>query len=983
MTTPDLFVDADILREVVVRGARAKPQLQERNLWTPGFAGKLAEAALQHAGDDREAASAWLALAREILLETNLCHELALVDYAEARLAAMSGELSQAEELLRHAQQTWRELGSAAWLTRSNQGLSQVLTMQGRYAEAEDAIRSSITLTQQADPSQPAVLLALAGAQRNLANVLMFQERHGSALSEYRLAEDYLVTAAQMPDAEISQEELNSELAHIALNRANALTFLDRHAEAEVALLQAIERFDSGDQRINRGRALTNLGRLYLREGRFAAALEQFDRAALDLIGDVPANGLVDADRLRQADELLLEHAAAYIALNLFQEASHALERCEALFRRSEQPFELARTRFTQGLLFLYSRDFSAGRVALSEALDGFTQLKNRFWANRVITALVALDFQENHIETAAAALESLLRDAELDGASEESIRWDVSSLAEARLLHAALCLEMGSPAEATHAVEQVVQGIGLPETASSDMPPIPHIAVRVEHMRGRIALTSGNRGTAYRHLSTAVAIMERQRSTLPLEEIRTAFLDDKTSIYSDLIRAILDTDHLTAVDTAQAFDIAERARSRSLLERIRVTVEDDLTGVAISDAIVQREALRHELHWLYSQMLEDPAKQQNADYLRRLQGKEAALQQYEWRTSALLVQAEPVKLPDLQHVLHDNRQALVYTILRGEVMAFLVDANGARVWRNLCSADELDAAHNELRFQLGRVELGEEYRRRHSARLQRMVQAALGRLYDLLVKPLRSDLVARELFIIPYGPIHLLPVHALWDGSGYLLEQYEFRYAPSASLIVHSEERMTHLDSKASFAGIAIEDEDIPHARAEVLAAARRFADAQTYLDAAASRSGLLQAAAQADILHIATHGLFRPDNSFFSALKLADGWIDVREIYRLPLRSQLVVLSACESGAGEIRGADEVVGLARGFMGAGANSLVVSLWNVHDAASAQLLDRFYETLLSDSGGRRPAAALRSAQLSAIQAQQHPYEWAPFVAIG
>ena len=92
--------------------------------------------------------------------------------------------------------------------------------------------------------------------------------------------------------------------------------------------------------------------------------------------------------------------------------------------------------------------------------------------------------------------------------------------------------------------------------------------------------------------------------------------------------------------------------------------------------------------------------------------------------------------------------------------------------------------------------------------------------------------------------------------------------------------------------------------------------------------------------MLHIATHGLFRPDNPFFSALKLADGWIDVRQIYRLPLQARLVVLSACESGAVQIQGSDEVIGLARGFLGAGAETLVTSLWNVHDASAAALMD-------------------------------------------
>jgi len=137
-------------------------------------------------------------------------------------------------------------------------------------------------------------------------------------------------------------------------------------------------------------------------------------------------------------------------------------------------------------------------------------------------------------------------------------------------------------------------------------------------------------------------------------------------------------------------------------------------------------------------------------------------------------------------------------------------------------------------------------------------------------------------------------------------------------------------------------------------------------------------------DVLHLATHGLFRPDNPFFSVLKLADGWVDVRTLYQLRLAARLVVLSACESGAGQVRGGDEVIGLARGFLAAGAQTLLVSLWNVHDATSAWLMDHFYRALVTPSArGESAADALRAAQCAAIRTGQHPYFWASFLVIG
>ena len=257
-----------------------------------------------------------------------------------------------------------------------------------------------------------------------------------------------------------------------------------------------------------------------------------------------------------------------------------------------------------------------------------------------------------------------------------------------------------------------------------------------------------------------------------------------------------------------------------------------------------------------------------------------------------------------------------------------------------------------------------------------------LRRHYELLIAPLQPYLQAKaaeRLLIIPYGSLHLAPFHAFWDGAHYLLESYEIAYASSASLAVQG--RAKHKEPVCSLAGVALRDRAIPQAENEVRSAARHFAEAQLYLDEQAGLAGLWEAAQAGDVLHIATHGVFRPDNPFFSALKLADGWVDVRTIYRLPLDARMVVLSACESGAVEVQGSDEAIGLVRGFLGAGAETLLVSLWNVHDASAAILMDAFYAHLTGQ--GMRPAAALRAVQCEAARGNRHPYYWAPYVVMG
>ncbi len=359
-------------------------------------------------------------------------------------------------------------------------------------------------------------------------------------------------------------------------------------------------------------------------------------------------------------------------------------------------------------------------------------------------------------------------------------------------------------------------------------------------------------------------------------------------------------------------------------------------------------------------------------------------LQSHGRRSESLLArQAQPASLEALQASLAPDQQAVVYFMAEDEVLAFVIRASHATVHRRLCRASQVAEAYAELRFQLGRAELGADYLARHGPRLLQGTRAALGHLHRLLFAPLAPAVDAPRLLIVPFGPLHRVPFHALWDGSSHLLQRHEIQYAPSASLAVYCAAQVGSDGWPRSLAALAPADVHIPQAQREAELAGRHFATAWLYLDAEADRRRLAAAARQADVLHLATHGLFRSDNPFFSALKLADGWIDVREIYRLPLAAQLVVLSACESGAGQVWGGDEVIGLARGFLGAGASKLVVSLWNVHDASAALLMDRFYAALTTGKEAGRPAAALRTAQLAAIAHGEHPYFWAPFLAIG
>jgi hypothetical protein len=144
---------------------------------------------------------------------------------------------------------------------------------------------------------------------------------------------------------------------------------------------------------------------------------------------------------------------------------------------------------------------------------------------------------------------------------------------------------------------------------------------------------------------------------------------------------------------------------------------------------------------------------------------------------------------------------------------------------------------------------------------------------------------------------------------------------------------------------------------------------------------------------VHFATHGFSNAAHPELSGLVLSlfdregratDGFLTANDIFHLKLPVELIVLSGCRTGLGQDVKGEGLVGLTRGFMYAGAARVVVSLWDINDEATAELMARFYKGMLGTEG-RRPAAALRAAQLALWQKKQWqaPYYWAAFVLQG
>jgi CHAT domain-containing protein len=222
------------------------------------------------------------------------------------------------------------------------------------------------------------------------------------------------------------------------------------------------------------------------------------------------------------------------------------------------------------------------------------------------------------------------------------------------------------------------------------------------------------------------------------------------------------------------------------------------------------------------------------------------------------------------------------------------------------------------------------------------------------------------------------VPFHALFDGREHVIDTTDVSYAPSASIYLLCLQRESRRDGGSLIVGVP--DERAPLIADEVRAVAAQLPGAEVLLGAEASVAALRSRAPAASVIHIATHGRFRRDNPLFSGIRLADSFLTLHDLNSLRLSADLVTLSGCGTGLNVVAAGDELRGLVRGLLGAGARSLLVTLWDIYDESTAEFMTRFYTALHS---GLNKAAAVRAASLGLRQAYPHPYYWAPFVLVG
>ncbi|HEY0781986.1 MAG TPA: CHAT domain-containing tetratricopeptide repeat protein [Thermoanaerobaculia bacterium] len=519
-----------------------------------------------------------------------------------------------------------------------------------------------------------------------------------------------------------------------------------------------------------------------------------------------------------------------------------------------------------------------------------------------------------------------------------------------------------------------------------------------------------GDLAAARQRMEEALAAIEQVRFRQATYATRAAFFATRQGEYDFLIDLMMEMHEKapTAGHDAAALEVAERSLARSLLDGLSARALRLGRGGAAPELHARERELETEIEVLVARTMHlrlteaggAPAQVQPVEAELRRSWDELDRVRDELRTGdpryAALTQPRPASVADIQRELLDRDTLLLeYRLAEKESFVWAVTPDSLRSFR-LPGRAEIERAAGPVVDLLAR-----SFRRKawSSAGPQ------LAELSRLLLGPVATLLPGKRLLIVGNGILQSVPFAALpepGEGSGGgepLVARHEIVALPSVSVLREIRRAVAGRPPAARRLWVLAAPEfagRFPELRysKEEAQAILALAPATELTGVEASRAAVVHGdLREYSILHFATHGWFTGDEPDGGRRVLAqvdargrreaNGFLHLADIYGLDLRAELVVLSACRSALGREVGGEGMMGMTRGFFYAGAERVLVSLWNVDEAVTVELMRRFYRGLLAE--GRSPAAALRLAQ-NAIREQQGweaPYYWAGFTLQG
>lgn len=530
--------------------------------------------------------------------------------------------------------------------------------------------------------------------------------------------------------------------------------------------------------------------------------------------------------------------------------------------------------------------------------------------------------------------------------------------------------------------------------------------------------------------------------ATNVLDSIRATYQEGSKQFWNREARPILENAIETALDLHQknhdkrylyqAFRYAEKGKAYLLAEALRESAAKQQAGIPEA-LLAEEKQMKIDIAFYKKQIFQE--QQQNRPDSARILIWQSEILQRNRNYDRLLTKFEQeypeyyrikykqnvLDVADIQRALPENTGLLEYFKGDSVIFAFYIDRNTFNAVR--CGNDSL---LSDLRSSLSNRDLVVEHGRSAAAISSFSKQACS--LYDALIRPLANSLPT-DLILIPDGQLAYLPFELLlteapadsaslsYSNLPYLIKKTTVQYAYSADLAFQKNETDKPAQFFQGYAPSYTNNErpehvrggqtdcrdwnlrdfaDLPDNGAEVKAVAE-LEDGKAVLGQAATEDYFRQHARESRILHLAMHGFVNECDPAYSGLVFSapaqsaanlsapeenDGMLHAYELYNLHLNAELAVLSACNTGSGHLAQGEGVMSLARAFKYAGCANVLMSLWQVDDAATSDIMQKFYGYL---NKGYGKAAAVRQAKLDylANASRNHPFYWGAFVLIG
>lgn len=532
-----------------------------------------------------------------------------------------------------------------------------------------------------------------------------------------------------------------------------------------------------------------------------------------------------------------------------------------------------------------------------------------------------------------------------------------------------------------------------------------------------------GETDKALQYFRQAIEMFDEQRSRINSDTMKTSFAATGQNLYRDMIHACLEADR-----RVEALEYVGRAKSRAILDLLRNSPIDIGELEQIDDASVAKLVARERelsraiarLERIYSQspMDGEPGHRGAAS----VSAEDAPRLYSEWRevvdqlrrrhrNYANMVAVDTLRFSELKDLWTNKAPSLPP---QTAVLEFFLSDEflfAAAVWSD-CKEPEINIVLDSKELASLLSDLSDllemsstEGWEVPTSLCKRLYQRLLGNI----VKSLPDDI--ERLIIVPHGVLHRVPFAALHDDKGYLVQRYSLSYLPTCSLIpILTGEAEAQVAAPLRYLVSAISDysatrddgivfssrlrsaaglEDLSYTLEEGKTvynlAARHVTDAKLLTNDEV-KEGLLSMFSTYQVVHFAGHAVFNAEEPLASGLVLADGSIltAARILQDNALRTKcgkLLVLSACQTGVNVITNGGEILGLARALMYAGMPNLILSLWEVADRSTAELMQGFHDSW--EAGKTSIALALAESQRKAIRENQPIHAWAPFIHLG